>query len=47
MVEVVGKIVEQFVSILINPGSTQSYISPRVVEIWAFKKVHHRKSWLA
>ena len=46
VVEVVGKIVEQSVSILIDPGSTHSYITPRVVEIRAFKKVKHRNSWL-
>ena len=46
MVEVAGKIVEQSVSILIEPGSTHSYITPRVVDICAFKKVKHRKSWL-
>ena len=38
MVEVAGKIVEQSVSILIEPGSTHSYITPRVVEICAYKK---------
>ena len=46
VVEVVGKIVEQYVSILIDPGSTHSYIAPRVVEIRAFKKAKHRKYWL-
>ena len=46
MVEVQGKIAEQSVSILIDPGSTHSYIAPRVVEICAFKKVRHSKSWL-
>ena len=46
VVEVTGKIVEQSVSILIDPGSTHSYITPRVVEICAFKKVKHKKSWL-
>ena len=46
MVEVAGKIVEQSISILIDPGSTHSYIAPRVVEICSFKKVKHRKSWL-
>ena len=46
MVEVASKIVEQFVSIFIDPGSTHSYITPRVVDICAFKKVNHRKSWL-
>ena len=46
MVEVEGKIVEQSVSILIDPGSTHSYIYPRVVDICDLKKVKHRKSWL-
>ena len=46
MVEVVGKIVEQSISILIEPTSTHSYISPRVVDICCFKKVKHTKSWL-
>ena len=36
----------KFVSILIDPGSTHNYITPRVVEICAFKKVKHRKFWL-
>ena len=46
VVEVAGKIVEQSVSILIDPGSTHSYITPRVVDICAFKKIKHKKSWL-
>ena len=46
VVEVVGKIVEQSVSIFIDPGSTHNYIAPRVVEICSFKKVRHRKLWL-
>ena len=46
VVEVAGNIVEQSVSILIDPGSTHSYITLRVVEICAIKKVKHRKSWL-
>ena len=46
MVEVAGKIIQQYFSILIDPGSTHSYITPRVVEICAFNKVKHRKSWL-
>ena len=44
VVQVAGKIVEQTVSILIDPISTHSYITPRVVEICAFKKVRHKKS---
>ena len=46
VVEVEGRIVEQPVSVLIDPGSTHSYITPRIVEICAFKKLKHRKSWL-
>ena len=46
VVEVVGKIAEQSVSILTDPRSTHSYITPRVVKICAFKKLKHRKAWL-
>ena len=46
VVEVAGKIVEKYISILIDLGSTHSYIAPRVVEICDFKKVNHSKSWL-
>ena len=46
VVEVAGKIVEKSISILIDPGSTHSYITPRVVDICSFKKVKHRESWL-
>ena len=46
VVEVIGKIVEQSISNLIDPGSTHSYISPRVVEVCALRKAKHRNSWL-
>ena len=46
MVEVVGKIVEQSVSILIDLGYTHNYITPKVLEICAFKKTKHSESWL-
>ena len=46
MVEVEGEIAEQIISILIDLGSTHSYITLRVVEICAFKKLKHRRSWL-
>ena len=46
MVEVAGNIIEQSISILTEPGSTHSYITPRVVDICSFKKVKHNKSWL-
>ena len=44
--EVAGNIAEKSISILTDLGSTHSYITPRVVEICAFKKLKHRKSWL-
>ena len=46
VVEVVGKIVEQSFSILIEPRSTHIYITRRFVEICTFKKLKHIKSWL-
>ena len=46
MVEVEGKIVEEFVSVLIDPRSSHIYITPRIVEIFSFKKLKHIKSWL-
>ena len=46
MLEFVGKIAEQSISVLIDPRSTQSYITHRVVDICAFKKLKYNKSWL-
>ena len=46
VVEVASKIFEQSVFVLIDPISTHSYITLRVVEICAFKKLKHSKSWL-
>ena len=46
VVEFAGKIVEQSISILIDPGSTHIYITPKVVEVCSFKKLSHSKSWL-
>ena len=46
MVEVEGNIAKQSVSILINTGSTHSYIKPEIVEISDFKKLKHIESWL-
>ena len=45
MVEVASKIVEKYFFVLIDPGSAHGYITPRVVDICAFKKLKHRKSW--
>ena len=44
MVEVEGKITK--ISILIDLGSTHNYISAKVVDICAFRKTKHSKSWL-
>ena len=46
VVEFAGNIIEQSISILIDPASTHDCITPRVVEICAFKKVKHSKYWL-
>ena len=46
MVEFVSNIAKQYVSVLIEPGSTHSYITPRIVEVCAFKMLKHSKSWL-
>ena len=43
MVEVEGDIVEQTVSILIELGSTHSYITPGLVETCTLKKSKHKK----
>ena len=31
---------------MIEPRSTHSYIAPRIVGVYAFMKLKHRKSWL-
>ena len=46
MVEDEGKIAKQSVSILIDPGSTYNYITPKIVEICSFKKLKHSELWL-
>ena len=46
VIEVEGKIVAQSISVLIDLGPTHNYLTPRIVEICAFKKLKHRKSWL-
>ena len=46
VIEVEGKIVEKSVSVLIESVSTHSYITPRIVEIYSFKKFKRNKSWL-
>jgi hypothetical protein len=46
MVEIEGKINTTQNLVLINPGATLSYITPRVVESNKLKKMRHAKSWL-
>ena len=46
MVEVEGKIVDQSIFVLTDLGSTHNYIAPIIIDICAFKKLNHRKSWL-
>ena len=50
--EIVGQVARAVpstyaVPILIDPGSTHSYITPRVVEICAFRRIKHKNSWLS
>ena len=45
--EVEGKVNNNHISILIDLGSTMSYVTPRVVDSNKIKKVNHAKSWLA
>ena len=46
VVEVGGEIIEQIVSVLIDPGSTHSYITPGLVDMCTLKKSKYRISWL-
>jgi hypothetical protein len=47
IVEIEGKIYNNNVSILIDPGASLSYITPTLVESNKLKKVKHAKSWLS
>ena len=46
LVEVEGEIFERNVSVLIDPRSTHSYITPGFVEMCTLKKSKHRRAWL-
>jgi hypothetical protein len=46
IVEVEGKVNNNRISILIDPGATLSYVTPGVVDSNKLKKVKHTKSWL-
>ena len=44
VVEVEGEIAEQTISVLIDPRSTHSYITPGLVEMCTLKNSKHRRS---
>ena len=46
MIKVEGNIAKKFVSILIDLGSTHSYVMKRIVESCCLIKKKHDKSWL-
>ena len=46
MVEIEGKILNTSISILIDPGAFQSYVSPKIVDECKLGKVKHEKPWL-
>ena len=46
MVEIEGKILNTFISILIYPSSCRSYVSPKIVDVCKIEKVKHDKPWL-
>jgi hypothetical protein len=46
LVEMEGMIANHLVSILIDPGSNLSYVSPQIVEKCKLQQVKHDKSWL-
>jgi hypothetical protein len=46
VVEVEGMISNHLVSILIDPGSNLSYVSPKTIEKCKLQQVKHVKSWL-
>ena len=44
--EIEGIVSNHAISVLIDPGATLSYISPRTVELCQLARVKHAKSWL-
>ena len=46
MVRVEGKIAKQSIFILIDPGSTHSYVTLIIVKSYGLKRNKHAKSWL-
>ena len=46
MVEIEGKILNTSISILIDLGAFQSYVSPKIVDVCKLGKIKHDKIWL-
>ena len=46
MVEIEVKILNTYISILIDPGACRSYVSPKIVDVCKLGKVKHDKTWL-
>ena len=46
MVEIEGMLKDKPISILIDPGASLSYISPRIVELCKLQQCKSEKSWL-
>ena len=46
IIEMNGKLCDQVISILIDPGSNYSYVSPDVVDKCGLSKEMHAESWL-
>ena len=46
MVKIEGKILNTYISILIDPSACRSYVSPKIVDECQLGKVKHDKLWL-
>ena len=44
-IEIEGKIVKESIFVLIDIGSSHSYVIPKNVKIWSLKKHAHHNSW--
>jgi len=47
MIEVEGKIDNQPIAILIDYGTSHSYLDPKLVRTFKLKRYKHENSWLA
>ena len=46
MVDIEGKILNTYISILIDSGACWSYVSPKIVDVCKLGKEKHDKPWL-